>query len=235
LGSAEPFAYLTLALPRLRQGGPGNCAEAEQFCEHALAVKGAGDPVRRMVLAAVIVSRQARGLPYEDVRATAAATLKAASRGAETMAAILKAVLDPEAMLDAFREGDPAARLGAGSIATMLRRQDRIGELLKLHAGFGVPAGRFAREQAQSVHGVEFNLLLVPGLPPEVIDEAALRVQWIVDKYPFEAEGDPMLRPAVEHTLALARLRQGRPEDVESLCASGLAADCGPDARANRT
>jgi peptidase M50-like protein len=232
LGPAEPIAYLTLALLWLRRGGPESYAEAERLCERALAAKGVRDPARRMAIAAVIVSRQARGLPYEDVRATAAATLKSANDDPETMAANLKAVLDPEAMLGAFREGDPAARLGVGSIAVMLRRQGQIGELLELHTGFEVPAGRYTREQARSLHVVECNLLLMPGLPPEVIDEAASRVQWIVDNYPFEAKEDPMPRPAVEHTLALARLRQGRFGEVEPLCASGLATDYGPDARA---
>jgi hypothetical protein len=231
LGAAEPTAYLTLALLRLRQGDPGSYAEAERLCGQALAVTGASDDVRRTALAAVIVSRQARGLPHEDVRATAA-TLKTANDDPETMAATLKAVLDPEAMLGAFREGDPAARLGVGSIVVMLRRQGRIAELLELHARFGIPTGRYAREQTRSLHNVEWNLLLVPGLPPEVIDEAASRVQWILDNYPFEAKEDPMPRPAVEHTVALARLRQGRFGEVEPLCASGLAAAYGPDARA---
>jgi hypothetical protein len=36
----------------------------------------------------------------------------------------------------------------------------------------------------------------------------------------------------MEHTLALARLRQGRFDQVEPLCASGLAADVDPDNRA---
>jgi hypothetical protein len=231
LNGAEADAYLALALLRLRQGDPGNCAEAERLCGRALAVKGVRDSARCAALAAVIVSRQARGLPYEDARATAA-TLKAANGDPETMAASLKAVLDPEAMLGAFREGDPAARLGARSIVVMLRRQGRIGELLELHAGFGIPTGRYAWEEMWSLHAVEDNLLLVPGLPPEVIDEAASRVQWIVDNYPFEAKEGPMPRPAVEHTLALARLRQGKFGEVEPLCASALATDIGPDARA---
>jgi hypothetical protein len=41
-----------------------------------------------------------------------------------------------------------------------------------------------------------------------------------------------MPRPAVEHSLALARLRQRRFAEVERLCAAGLAGDYGPDARA---
>jgi hypothetical protein len=47
-------------------------------------------------------------LPDEDIRATAAATLPA-DHGPEAMAAGLKAMLNPEALLRAFREGDPAA------------------------------------------------------------------------------------------------------------------------------
>jgi hypothetical protein len=232
LGDAEPAACLTLALLRLRQGGPGSCAEAERLCGQALAIKGLPDSARRLTLVAVIVSRQARGLPYEDVLAMAATTFRAVGHSPEAMAAGIKAALNPEAMLGAFREGDPDARLGVGSIAAVLRRQDRIGELLELHAGFGVPTGRYAKEQVQSLHDVECNLLLVPGLSPEVIDEAANRVRWILDNYPFEAKEDPMPRPAVEHTLALARLRQGGFGEVEPLCASALSADIGPDARA---
>jgi hypothetical protein len=173
LGPAEPLASLTLALLRLRAGGLANHATAEQFCDQALAGKDVRDYVRRMALAAIIVSRQARGLPYEDVLATAAATLKTAGHGPEAIAAGLKAIIDPEGFLDAFRAGAPDTRLGVGSLAMMLRRQGRIGELLELHKGFGVPEGRYAAAQASSLHEVEYNLLLVPGVPGEVIDEVA--------------------------------------------------------------
>lgn len=152
--------------------------------------------------------------------------------GPEVMAASFKAMLHPEAMLRAFREGDPAARLSVGDIAVMLRRQGRIGELLSVHAGFGEPAGRNWRAQARSLHDVEYNLLCVPGLPPEVIDEAAVRTRWLMDNYPFKAKEDTQLRCAMEHTLALARLRQGRFDEVEPLAQRGLAADVGPDNRA---
>jgi hypothetical protein len=231
LGTTEAMAHLALALLRLRQGGRGDNSAAEQHCEQALAVKNGPDSVRRMALTAVTVSREARGLPDEDIRATAAA-LRALDDGPEVMAAHLKAVLDPETLLRAFREGDPAARLSVGTIAVMLRRQGRIGELLEVHAGFGEPAGRYWRAQAGSLHEVECSLLCVPGLPPEVIDEAAERMRWLMDNYPFKAKEDSQLRSAMEHTLALARLRQGRFGEVEPLCESGLAADVGPDNRA---
>jgi hypothetical protein len=231
LGPAAPLAYLALALLRLRQGdGPGH-AEAERLCQRALAVKGAGDPVRRVAFAAVIMSRQARGLPHADVSETAAATLAPTNRSPEAMAAELSAVFDPEAALHAFRYGDPGARLGAGSIAGLLRRQGRTGELLELHAGFGRPAGPHALEQAHSLACVEYIVLLEPGLPPEVYDEAASRVQWIAANYPHEPE-DPVLHAALQHTVAVARLRQGRFGEVEPLCAPGLAVDAGPDNRA---
>jgi hypothetical protein len=232
LGTAEAAAQLALALLRLRQGGRDGCAAAEQHCAQALAAKNMPDSVRRLALAAIIVSREARGLPDADIHATAAATLPESDDGPEAMAAGLKARLHPEATLRAFRAGDPAARLGVGSIAVMLRRQGRIGELLDVHAGFGAPAGRNWRAQAGSLHNVEYNLLCVPGLPPEVIDQVAVRARWLMDNYSFRAKVDSELRCAMEHTVALARLRQGRFDEVEPLCESGLAADVGPDGRA---
>jgi hypothetical protein len=231
LGTTEAAAHLALALLRLRQGGTDDNAAAERHCEQALAVENVPDSVRRVALVAVILSREARGLPDDDIRATAA-TLPTPADGPEVMAASFKAMLHPEAMLRAFREGDPAARLSVGDIAVMLRRQGRIGELLSVHAGFGEPAGRNWRAQARSLHDVEYNLLCVPGLPPEVIDEAAVRTRWLMDNYPFKAKEDTQLRCAMEHTLALARLRQGRFDEVEPLAQRGLAADVGPDNRA---
>ena len=101
-----------------------------------------------------------------------------------------------------------------------------------MHAGFGKPEGRNWQAQARSLHEIEDSLLCVPGLTPEVIDEAAVRMRWLVDNYPFNAKKDSELRPSMEHTLALARLRQGRFAEVEPLCASGMALDIGPDSRA---
>jgi hypothetical protein len=130
LGTARPVAYLTLVLLRLRLSGQESQAEAERLCDQALAARDVPDSLRYMALATIIVSRQARGLPYEDVRARAAAAITTALRDPEAMAPGLRAILDPEGTLDAFRRGAPDARLGAGSLAVMLRRQGRIGELL---------------------------------------------------------------------------------------------------------
>jgi len=231
-GQVRSVAALTLALLRLRAGGPRNQAEAERLCDEALAMTELPDSMRRVALTAIIVSRQARGLSYEGARKIAAATLKPADQGLEVAVAELRAILDPEGFLTAFREGAPDTRLNLRPVALMLRRQGRVSELLELHQGFGVPEGRYASAQARSLHGVEDNLLLVPGLPREAVDEAASQVRWILGNYPFETAGGLLPRPAVEHTLALALLRQGRFEEVEPLCASGLAGDYGPDARA---
>ena len=176
-GLVRPIAALTLALLRLRLGGlPGSHAEAERLCDQALAAKELPDSMRRIALAAVIVSRQARGLPSEDVRETAAARLKTAEQGLDPRVAELTAILDPEGFLTAFRAGAPGTRLGAGSLAVMLRRQGRTGELLELHKGFEVPQGDYKSDLAMSLHEIEYSLLLISGLPREVIDEAASRV-----------------------------------------------------------
>lgn len=103
---------------------------------------------------------------------------------------------------------------------------------MELHRSFAVPSGRYAHHQMRSLHGVEYQLLLMPALPPETADEQAARVEWILDSYPFKPAGEHMPRPAVQHTLALARLRQRRFAEVEALCRPALAGRYGPDERA---
>ena len=92
----------------------GNAA-AERHCEQVLAVKNVPDSLRRMALAGVIMSREARGLPDEDIHATAAATLPALDHGPEATAASLKAILHPEAVLRAFPSRGPGSATGRGS------------------------------------------------------------------------------------------------------------------------
>lgn len=143
--------------------------------------------------------------------------------------------VDIEGTLAAFRAGGDSARVRAGSIARLLLRSGRFTELLELHTGFGMPAGPQARLLTRALHAIEDSLLCIPGLDAGVIDEAASRVQWILGTYPFselDTWDSGLPRPAVLHTLALARLRQGRHDEVEPLCTPGLAADFGPAARA---
>lgn len=236
LGSALPVAYQTLAMLRLRQREPGAQAEAEGLCDKALAVKALPDSVRCLVLATVIVSRQERGLPYDDVLAATAATLDTTKHRPGPAAAVLRVALDPERFLDAFRAGVQGTRLGAGSLAAMLRRQGRIDELLELHNGFELPAGTYRYELALSLYAIEYHVLIALDRQRAVIDEAASRVEWILARYPFnrqaEAPDHGLTRRAMEHTVALARLRQGRFEEVAPLCASAMAGEKDPDNRA---
>ncbi len=232
LGPAAAPAYLALALLRLRRGETRG-AEAERLGERALAAEGVDDRIRALAFAAVIMSRQARGLPYADVHARAAATLKPRKHSPEAVAAALRAALDPEAALRAFLDGDPDARLGAGELAKPLLRQGKTAELLELHAGFAAPpSGPDALAQARSLHEVEYHVLLVPDLPLDVLDEAAHRVQWAAAKHLLKELKDPVDRAGLKHSVALARLRQGRFAEVEEWCAPALAVDVGPDNRA---
>jgi hypothetical protein len=77
------------------------------------------------------------------------------------------------------------------------------------------------------VHEVECQVLYVPGLPVDVIEQAATRVQWILDTHDFSGEYGLALKAAALHTLAVARLRQERFSEVEPLCEPGLAGSFG--------
>jgi hypothetical protein len=82
-----------------------------------------------------------------------------------------------------------------------------------------------ATSYVHMVHEVEYHLLTVPGLPREIADIAAQRVEWVLahsTEPPF----------AIRHTLALARLRQGQYAMVEPLCANAIAAELAPGERA---
>jgi hypothetical protein len=229
---AGPLACVTLALLRLRRGDAQGHAEAERLCERALAGTAVTDVLRRTAVAAVIMSRQARGLPHADLRATAADVPVGEIPNPAAMAALLGAIFDPERALGAFKYGDPGARLGAGRIATGLRRQGRTAELLELHTSFARPAGPWAAHEAHSLHAVEYNVLLLPDLPAGMLDEAASRVEWVVANYPHDQRKEPVDHAALQHTLAMARLRQGRFAEIEPLCAPALAADVGRENRA---
>lgn len=120
-------------------------------------------------------------------------------------------------LLAAYRAGDPWARDHPGALGYLLRHEGMITDLLDVHAGLPAP-GHDRREQAaEQLHILEWNVIILPGLAPDVVDVAADRLQWVADNFTFERAG-------VLHTLAVARLRQGRFADVEPLCAKGLAA-----------
>lgn len=140
---------------------------------------------------------------------------------------------------DWFEQADAADRLLAGwqrkapdaqnrfhLIARLLKRNGRIEDLVKFHASDFHLSCTPAQEMAMALHELEWAILTVPGLPQPVAELAARRVEWVAKHASAEAQ------PAVQHTLALARLRQHRFTEVEPLCADALAARLTADQRA---
>jgi hypothetical protein len=82
------------------------------------------------------------------------------------------------------------------------------------------------------VHVLSWKLLASGDLPAATVDLAASRIEWVIDHLDKEHPEQRTLLRNVRHSLALARLRQRRPQDVQRLCADALAADMAPDDRA---
>jgi len=82
------------------------------------------------------------------------------------------------------------------------------------------------------VHVLSWKVLAAGDLPAQTADLAAGRVQWVIDHLDRESPDKRTPAHKVRHTLALARLRQGRPDEVRQLCAAALAAELDPDDRA---
>jgi hypothetical protein len=113
----------------------------------------------------------------------------------------------------------------------LLRRDGRTADLLRMHGTLRPPpdvaatvgsAERVARRFAE----VEWAVVTVPDLPLPTADLAAKRLEWVAENVP------DVERPAALHSLAVARLRQGRYGEVEALCAPALAADLTGENRA---
>jgi hypothetical protein len=125
-----------------------------------------------------------------------------------------------------------AARNRFHTLAHLLRNAGWIEDLLDIHASaVTFLPGAPGLNTLMAVHHLEWDVLNVPGLPQAAADLAARRVEWVI-RHNTRPQDDMLPAFAVEHTLALARLRQGRPAEVEPLCAAGLAADLQPSQRA---
>jgi hypothetical protein len=75
-----------------------------------------------------------------------------------------------------------------------------------------------------SVGSLAYQVALVPRMPPHVLDLAAGRLQWLLDVHESPAtHDDRVARAAALHSLAVARLRQGKFQVVEDLCKAALA------------
>jgi hypothetical protein len=82
------------------------------------------------------------------------------------------------------------------------------------------------------VHVLSWKVLLLEDLPEETADLAASRIEWVIDHLDAEHPDSRTPLPTVRFGLALARLRQRRPQEVQGLCADALAAELDPDDRA---
>ena len=82
------------------------------------------------------------------------------------------------------------------------------------------------------VHVLSWKLLASGDLPAATVDLAASRIQWLIGHLDKEHPDRRTPLHSVLHTLAAARLRQRRPQEVQRLCADALAADISPDDRA---
>jgi Zn-dependent protease len=83
------------------------------------------------------------------------------------------------------------------------------------------------------VHALSWKVVAKPDVSCSLADLAGNRVEWVLGY--VEKKRDKEVRPRlrdVRHTLAVVRLRQGRPADVRQLCADALAADLDRDDRA---
>ncbi|HUN33636.1 MAG TPA: hypothetical protein VMU95_16625 [Trebonia sp.] len=247
----EAWACFALALLRLRER---RHADVERLCKPLLTYRGSSPDALELALATVIVARQAQGLSHEDLDRQAA-ELKLNPDSAMTPLRILarrgdpndvtadltKFAADPrqppqpgrtDRILAAYRDGDPLLKFASGWIGLMLRAEDRIQELLALHAEQSLPPDPRAVAAALSVFRLDDCVLAVPGLPPDTYNLAASRVQWMLDNDAFPGPDLAYDRLGARHTLAVARLRQGRPDEVEPLCADALTASIGDSARA---
>jgi hypothetical protein len=104
--------------------------------------------------------------------------------------------------------------------------------LLRLYAQQWLLPERPETEHLNIVHALSWKVVAKPDVSAGLTNLAGTRVEWVlshVDKRDEEARPRPR---DVRHTLAVVRLRQGKPSEVRRLCADALAADTDRDDRA---
>ena len=132
-----------------------------------------------------------------------------------------------ERLLAGYRRGSFGVTTELAILAMLLRKAERIDELLDIHADMFEVEDPALPTEVNAVHTLVWYVLTVPRLPGQVIELATRRAEWVIE------QGDAQLpRGAVLHTLALARLREGKAVEVEGLCAEGLATHPEPQHRA---
>ena len=82
------------------------------------------------------------------------------------------------------------------------------------------------------VHVLSWKVLTPGDVSAEVADLAASRIEWVIDHLDREQPDKRLPLHDVRSSLALARLRQQRPQEVQRLCADALASELDADDRA---
>jgi membrane protein YdbS with pleckstrin-like domain len=143
---------------------------------------------------------------------------------------------DPDwsARTDAFDRLAEGYRLGAPAAADRAWRlgHDDTADLALLSAREWTLPEAPDPEVVSVVHYLSWRL--VASGPAGVTDLAASRLEWALE-HAGDRRGDEQAaaqRRNVQHSLAVARLRQGRPEAVERLCSDALAAKTTASGRA---
>lgn len=77
-------------------------------------------------------------------------------------------------------EKEMLAWAAVGHIGRSLRREGRIPELLALDSDLEMPAGSYVHGLTQAPHMLAWEVLLVPGLPPEAIGRAVRQAEWVL-------------------------------------------------------
>jgi Zn-dependent protease len=199
-------------------------------------------PIARWAAVYLAVIMAASGLANlipaitEDGRLSDGVTLirtRARSRAAADIRALLAAP-------DWSHRPDAACRLINGWVLDVPAAEDYLKHLpddrdalLRLHAQQWPLPERPELEHLNIAHALSWKVVAKPDVSAELADLAAARVEWVLGH--VDKRDDPENRPRprdVRHTLAVVRLRQGKPADVRRLCADALAADLDPDDRA---
>jgi hypothetical protein len=112
------------------------------------------------------------------------------------------------------------------ALAQRLKTEDRTADLLWLHRQeLNLPDSP-GEQLVAAVNYLEWLVATTPGLPLADANLAGRRLPWVLKHLPADQ------RAAALHTLAVLRLRQGLPAEVEPLCATALAGDLEPGQRA---
>jgi hypothetical protein len=129
-------------------------------------------------------------------------------------------------LLRGIRLDVPKAKAYWPALAGLLHQAGRRDELLAQHRWKLTLPEKPEQNLVQALHHVEWCVATIPGLPLADANLAGRRLSWVLRHLAAEQ------RPNASHTLAVIRLRQGLPAEVEPLCEESLTADLEPGQRA---